>query len=144
MRWGALAKVKAMDHEYGDLFLVTSGPTVSRMRETRTTVTATGTSAEELLDLAAVMKASHAISGEIVLKPLLDTLMKIVIEIAGAEKGFLIRKANGELVIEAQSDQSQDRDRKQPMRKWSTRLCSLPCGRSSDRAAGYRGDSHER
>ncbi len=114
MRWGALAKVRAMDREYGDLFFTTSGAAVSKMRETRTTVTSTGTPAEDFLDLAAVVKASHAISGEIVLKRLLDTLMKIVIEIAGAQRGFLVRKSNGELVIEAQADQSQDRAEKSP------------------------------
>jgi hypothetical protein len=36
------------------------------------------------------MKASLAISGEIVLDKLLDKLLKTVIENAGAQKGFLI------------------------------------------------------
>jgi hypothetical protein len=36
------------------------------------------------------MKASQAISGEIVLDKLLSSLMKILIENAGAQTGFLI------------------------------------------------------
>ena len=42
------------------------------------------------LDLAAVLKASQAISGEIVLDKLLDRLLRVVIENAGAERGSLI------------------------------------------------------
>jgi hypothetical protein len=50
------------------------------------------------------MKAAQAISGEIVLSNLLNQLMKIVIENAGAEKGFLILDKSGELLIEAQGN----------------------------------------
>jgi class 3 adenylate cyclase len=46
------------------------------------------------------MKASQAISGEIVLDKLLATLIKIIIENAGAQKGFLILESKGKLVIE--------------------------------------------
>jgi PAS domain S-box-containing protein len=42
------------------------------------------------LDVLSVAKVSQAISGEIVLKKLLDTLMRVVIENAGAQKGCLI------------------------------------------------------
>ncbi|HJU50563.1 MAG TPA: EAL domain-containing protein [Pseudogulbenkiania sp.] len=42
------------------------------------------------LDLAAVLKASQAISGEIVLEKLLDRLLRVVIENAGAQRGSLI------------------------------------------------------
>jgi hypothetical protein len=42
------------------------------------------------LDVLAMAKVSQAISGEIVLKKLLDTLMRVVIENAGAQKGCLV------------------------------------------------------
>jgi len=42
------------------------------------------------LDLGAVVKASHALSGEIVLGRLIETLMTIALETAGAERGLLI------------------------------------------------------
>jgi serine phosphatase RsbU (regulator of sigma subunit) len=56
----------------------------------------------EALDLSTVMKASQAISGEIVLEKLLDKLMRIVIENAGAQKGFLIFEDRGVLLVEAE------------------------------------------
>jgi class 3 adenylate cyclase len=54
------------------------------------------------LDLAAVMKASQAISGEILLDKLLSSLMKILIENAGAQRGYLILSSQGQLLIEAE------------------------------------------
>ena len=48
-----------------------------------------GTSVEHL-DLATVIKVSQAVSGEIVLEKLIDTLMRTAIEHAGAERGLLI------------------------------------------------------
>ena len=42
------------------------------------------------LDLATVIKVSQAISGEIVLDKLINTLMRIALEQAGAERGLLI------------------------------------------------------
>ena len=54
------------------------------------------------LDLSTVLKASQAISGEIVLESLLSKMMRIALEAAGAEKGYLIIPDNGELFIEAE------------------------------------------
>ncbi|MGH2415035.1 MAG: GAF domain-containing sensor histidine kinase, partial [Microcystaceae cyanobacterium] len=54
------------------------------------------------LDLATVIKASQTLSSEIVLSKLLEKLMKIVIENAGAQKGFLVLDKNGSWVIEAE------------------------------------------
>ncbi len=53
------------------------------------------------LDLEAVVKAAQAISGEMVLEQLLQKLMRIVIENAAAQTGYLLLQKNGELVIEA-------------------------------------------
>jgi GAF domain-containing protein len=54
------------------------------------------------------MKASQAISGEIVLSKLLTRLMKIAIENAGAEKGFLILEKAGNWTIEAEGSVNRD------------------------------------
>lgn len=53
------------------------------------------------LDLATLMKASQAISSEILRDNLLRTMMKIVIENAGAEKGFLLLNSKDRLHIAA-------------------------------------------
>ena len=57
----------------------------------------------EHLDLATVIKVSQAVSGEIVLEKLIDTLMRTAIEQAGAERGLLILPRGGELRIEAEA-----------------------------------------
>ena len=57
----------------------------------------------EHLDLAAVLKVSQAISGEIVLEKLIDTLMRTGIEQAGAERGLLILPCGAELRIKAET-----------------------------------------
>src|SRR5271157_2039139 len=44
----------------------------------------------EHLDLATVIKVSQAVSGEIVLEKLIDTLMRTAVEHAGAERGLLM------------------------------------------------------
>ncbi|NEQ23275.1 MAG: response regulator, partial [Microcoleus sp. SIO2G3] len=103
-RWGATAKVKDLETRYPQL--LTQSPTVTRKTSTRTTNprTTTGNSSEEALDLATVMKASQAISGEIVLEQLLSSLIQILIENAGAQTGCLILHRDGEWVIEARSE----------------------------------------
>lgn len=57
----------------------------------------------EDLDLTAVIRASQAISGEIVQERLIDRLMDIVIESAGAERACLILQKGDRLVVEAEA-----------------------------------------
>ncbi len=56
----------------------------------------------EVLDLAAVMKASISISKEIVFSRLVDKLMRVVIQNTGAQRGVLILRGNGRLEIRAE------------------------------------------
>jgi PAS domain S-box-containing protein len=100
-RWGAKAKVADLEAKYPQL--LTQSPAVTRTIDTGTTnpTTITGNRSSKSLDLATVMKASQAISSEIVLDKLLASLMKILIENAGAQKGFLILETQGRLSIEA-------------------------------------------
>jgi len=61
-----------------------------------------GTTVEQL-DIGAVVKASQAISGEIVLDRLIETLMTIALEHAGAERGLLFIVQGGALQIAAEA-----------------------------------------
>ncbi len=102
-RWGAKAKVAHVDETYADILALSR----SLKRSVSSTSTATGefgTTTESLsgLDVSSTAKAVQAISGEIILARLLDRLMKIVVQSAGAQRGFLILESGGELVIEAQ------------------------------------------
>lgn len=53
-----------------------------------------------LLDLRTAVKASVAIASELILENLLNELIKIAIENAGADTGILIAKHAGEFVVE--------------------------------------------
>nr|MCU0536284.1 AAA family ATPase [Hydrococcus sp. Prado102] len=97
--WGAMAKVEDLETKYPQL-LIKSSIAASITDKVRTTIN-TNTHAGDVLDLATIMKASQAISSEIVLAKLLTTLIKILIENAGAEVGYLILETEGQLSIEA-------------------------------------------
>ncbi|MGD9368043.1 MAG: AAA family ATPase [Desulfobacteraceae bacterium] len=62
-----------------------------------------------VLDTATVIKASHMLSQEIRLEQLLDKMIHIVIENAGAEKGVLMENKNGRPVIQAIGQVGQQR-----------------------------------
>jgi predicted ATPase/signal transduction histidine kinase len=101
VRWGATAKLKELETEYPYLISQMQSTDTNLSEDTATTSKMTTSGEVSVLDLATVMKASLAISGEIVLDKLLASLMKVSIENAGAIKGFLILPKNGRLLIEA-------------------------------------------
>jgi PAS domain S-box-containing protein len=80
LRWGADGKVRQLEKLHPHLrdASVPASPT--------TTIGAP----VERLDVGTVLKASQAVSGEIVLGELIKTLLRIAVEHAGAERGLLI------------------------------------------------------
>ncbi|MEH2160511.1 MAG: AAA family ATPase [Nostoc sp.] len=100
-RWGATAKVRDLEARYPQFF-----PHLSSVASTpiRTTAGTTSNTSHIAFDLTAVMKAIQAISSEIELDHLLRSLMKILIENAGAQTGYLILENSGKWVIEASSE----------------------------------------
>ncbi|HID99097.1 MAG TPA: GAF domain-containing protein [Thiotrichaceae bacterium] len=93
-QWGAVAKVKDLEARYPQVLLqaTVAKPISSLIITTQhfTPAVSTFESALSVLDLETVMKASQAIAGEVQLDKLLTTLMHILIENAGAEKGLLL------------------------------------------------------
>jgi PAS domain S-box-containing protein len=91
-RWGALGKVKQLDERY------------PRLREERTAAVSAALSPPVgQLDVECVMKASQAISSEMVFPELIEKLLRIAVENAGAERGLLILLRGGEPQIEAEA-----------------------------------------
>jgi PAS domain S-box-containing protein len=91
-RWGAHGKVKQLDHRH------------PRLREGRTLPgSATALAPLEPLDVATVLKTSQAISSEMLLPALIEKLVRIAVEHAGAERGLLILLRGGEPRIEAEA-----------------------------------------
>ncbi|WP_334909118.1 PAS domain-containing protein [Nostoc sp.] len=97
-RWGAIAKVKALEARYPQLFPQSSTVAYTPISKVSKT---TSNNSPIAFDLAAVLKASQAISSEIELEQLLNSLMKILIENAGAQTGFIILENSGKWFIEA-------------------------------------------
>ena len=99
-RWGANAKAKDLETRYPQLISQLATPHLSNSHTiTRTSRHSDGSSA--VLDFKTALKASHAISGEILLDRLLNKLMKIIIENAGAQSGSLLLPTDGKWLIEA-------------------------------------------
>ncbi len=92
LRWQATNKVKDLEQRYPQLLAQKS----LRIPQISPTTSNSSTTASSALDLNSVLKASQALSGEIVLGELLAKMMKIAIENAGAQTGYLILQQRGE------------------------------------------------
>ena len=93
LRWGADGKVRQLDQ-------------FSPHRpdnETAPVATSTIEAPVERLDLATVIKVSQAVSGEIVVEKLIEVVLRMAIEQAGAERGLLILSRGGEPRIAAEA-----------------------------------------
>lgn len=103
VRWGATAKTEDLVAQYPLVFsqILQRSRGVENDHAAIATTMATTMRDSGALDLAAVMRASQALSGEIVLENLLNKLMQILLSNAGAETGFLLLDKAGVLVIEA-------------------------------------------
>ncbi|QYD72811.1 AAA family ATPase [Paraburkholderia edwinii] len=93
LSWGADVKVQQLDQRYPHLSADAATPgAISTIR-----------APVEHLDLTTVLRVSQAVSGEIVLDKLIDTLMQTAIEHAGAVRGLLILFDGGEPRIAAEA-----------------------------------------
>lgn len=93
-QWGATAKVAALEYKYRDLLLRPVPAHVPRPAAP-VAVLAPAEAAVSNLDVATLMKAAQAITGELDLEKLLGTLIRIAIENAGAERGCLLLEHEG-------------------------------------------------
>ena len=94
LRWEAVGKVRQLEELYPHLRESSGDPKIT-----------IGAPVDHL-DLATVIKVSQAVSGEIVLEKLIDTLMRTAIEQAGAERGILILSRGTEQRIAAEGSTS--------------------------------------
>src|SRR6202043_3421710 len=93
LRWGAFGKVRQLEQLHPHL----------RDAPVSAFPTATIGASAERLDVGTVLKASQAVSGEIVLGELIKTLLRIAVEHAGAERGLLILFPGNEPRIAAEA-----------------------------------------
>ena len=100
--WGAKAKVDSLVHELGDL--VSPVPQAAASVPGSRTGGAPKAYEAEPLDFLSVAKAWQAISSEIERDRLIDKLMRIIVESAGAQRGALLLKVDGELRVVATAE----------------------------------------
>ncbi|MGI0491843.1 AAA family ATPase [Alkalinema pantanalense CENA528] len=89
-QWGAIAKVKRLEAAYPEL-----RQDDSSIGQRRVSLDTTSGTSNLSLDFESVIRASQAISNEIVLEQLLQTLMKTVLATAGAQTGLLLLEQAG-------------------------------------------------
>lgn len=115
--WGAAGIADRLAHEFpqfvslrsqedlsGTALMERTGDDITLDNSLRSIISAStsGSRRNSSLDMETIIKATQAISGEIRLSTLLQKLMEIMIENAGAEKGCFIRVEQGELTVEAE------------------------------------------
>jgi PAS domain S-box-containing protein len=91
-RWGADGKVAQIDCVFPHL-------KKESLSSTPTAILAS----TELLDLATVIKVSQAVSGDMVVDKLIDSLLRTAMQQAGAERGLLIVPHGDQILIEAEA-----------------------------------------
>lgn len=92
LRWGADGKVRQLEARY-------PRPAMAEPRGG----TSAATTPDQQLDVAAVVKASQALSSEMLLPRLIERLMTIALQNAGAARGLLILPHENDYRIEAEA-----------------------------------------
>lgn len=111
-RWGAEAKRKFLRGKYGYLL---ERETTQRSRintQTKSTATKkTTTTTSELgeFDLGTVLAATRAIARETDVRLLLQTVMRVSLENAGAERGSLMLARNDKLIVKVRGEIGEER-----------------------------------
>lgn len=87
-KWGATEKVLQLEDKYAYL--------KQRLKDNR--------AVSHMLDIASILKISQLLSSERKYENLINKMMKIVMENAGAQQGFFFIRKNAELLIEAKAN----------------------------------------
>jgi len=111
--WGAKRKVEDLEEKYPQFCVRAKTEQEQKIITTSKTVmipisTTTSQNHSAQLDLESVMKASQTLSGEMLLNRLLEQMMRIVIENAGASIGFLLLPQQEKWFIEAKGQVDSD------------------------------------
>lgn len=114
LAWGATGKARQFEQQYPEV--KEHDDETTKPRGLTETTTLSGEVAGSTLDLISVLKASQALSGELVLGKLLERMIEIVVENAGAEHGCLLMEKENTLVVVAERE---ERARRTATLQWS-------------------------
>jgi predicted ATPase/GAF domain-containing protein len=96
-QWGAVVKVAQLERHYGDWLSAPLPVGRPRHRAVRLAEAEAGA-----LDIFSVMKAAQTIASEMELSKLLDKLLHLALENAGAERGTLLLEEAGQAYVRAE------------------------------------------
>ncbi len=124
--WKGWGKVKDLESRYPDFFSdsfqLREPP---KIRSAKSTSSPTG-SISNHLDLNAILKAAQTLSSEIVLETLLEKMIQLVLENAGAQKGYLLTPQADHWVISASGSIAPNQSESIQVQP------SIPIGREND------------
>ena len=103
-RWGARRKLEQLEEEFSELLAPMTAWSSGSPGGIESRSKTSGTIDSASLDMASVMKASQAISSEIVLERLWTTTMRIMLENAGGQRGCFVIRKDGQLFMEGHSE----------------------------------------
>jgi predicted ATPase/class 3 adenylate cyclase len=104
-RWGARRKVDDMEATYA---VLQPGRAANIPRSGNAGAFDKDVLHADQLDIRSVLKASQTISGELVLENLLRSTLEILLENAGAQRGFIVVHQEGRLMIQGRLDTNED------------------------------------
>ena len=103
MAWGAISKCDQMIRQYSHNFAEQSDLIMAAPTEYAQDQPSEGVSNQNL-DIASVLKAAHTIADEIVLERILERLMTLAMESAGAQRSVLMLNREGDMSVAADTD----------------------------------------
>lgn len=101
-KWGAVRKVAEMEKAHPNFFKI-----AAPISQIKTTSITDPIPTSSQLDLISAFKSTQAIAREIMLPQLIQKMLHVVIENAGAQKGLLLINHNGDFLIEAIADEEE-------------------------------------
>ena len=104
-KWGAIAKVKAMEDRYPQLLNKQS--TKRTIKVTDTSGSSSNKITSEDIDLATIIKTARSLSQETDLNKLLNIILKFTIENVGAKTGAIVLFRGDEILLEAELETSE-------------------------------------
>ena len=107
LKWEATGKVWQLDEQYSQLFTDTVGEVTGRGTSTKQ-IRDISEAKTQALDISTAIKASQALSSEMEPNRLMEKMMTIAIENAGAQMGYLLVKRENEWLIEAEGSIDHD------------------------------------
>lgn len=118
-RWGCKPKVKQLEEKYPDFIKIKQKSkltdTTRGKVSTATSSSLDSSSTSSLIDVQSILKASQTLSADLELEKILENIMRILFQNAGAEIGFLIlveETKNGQdykMTIEAEGDANKNK-----------------------------------